>query len=129
MQIEPELPGAEFALYINTLQIRGNSKGRTDYRVTLKEGITDIFGQTLAEDQTVTFKVGSAEPTMAVPSEMFTVLDPAAAPSYTVYTINYGTLFVRAYRVQPEDWPAFQQYMVKAMRQESPGDPRREGDG
>ncbi|NLG48501.1 MAG: hypothetical protein GX552_00140 [Chloroflexi bacterium] len=123
VQIEPELPGAEIALFGNTLQIRGASKGRTEYRVTLKQGITDIFGQTLAEDETVTFRVGSSEPSMSVPNEMFAVLDPAAAPSYTVYTMNYGTLFVRAYRVQPEDWPAFQQYMHKTMRQESPGDP------
>src|SRR5205085_7633269 len=58
-----------------------------------------------------TFNVGSAEPAMAGPNKNFFVLDPAARPALSIYTINQPALRVRLYRVGIEDWASFLQYM------------------
>ncbi len=77
IKIEPALPNQVVEVYGNTMQIRGASQGRTTYRVTLDAGIGDIFGQTLGRNETVTFAVGSAQPTMGMQGGNFVVLDPA----------------------------------------------------
>ena len=108
--IEPELPDVQITVNGDWMSIRGVSSGRTTYKVTLDATLRDIFGQTLDQDKTVTFKVDSAEPSMSVPSQSLVTVDPQAAPSYSVWTINYGRLHVKAYRVQAEDWEKFLTY-------------------
>ena len=123
VRIEPEIPGTQVSLFGSSLRIQGRSQGRTTYKVTLKADITDQFGQTLEKDEVVTFKVGTARPLMSVPSERFVVLDPEGSPTYSVFTINYGALRVRAYAVQPEDWPQYRTYLREGGRRENPPDP------
>ena len=123
VQIKPELPGSKMSVSGNTLTIQGRSEGRTTYRVTLGGGITDQFGQTLGKDETVTFRVGSAQPMMSVPPQSLVVLDPAGAATYSVFTINYDALKVRAYAVEPEDWPSYQTFLQESRAQDSPPDP------
>jgi hypothetical protein len=77
VQITPELPGAEISASGNGISIRGASKGRTTYQVTLRADLRDVFGQTLERDASVSFEVGSAQPMMAVPDGSMLVLDPA----------------------------------------------------
>ena len=125
--IEPELPGAKYSVSGNRLRIQGRSEGRTKYRITLRADLTDTFGQTLGADEQVTISVGSAPPMMSVPGQGFVVLDPASSPSYSVFTINYSTLKIRAYAVDPEDWPAFVTYLQQARRQTDPPDPPGRG--
>ena len=43
------------------------------------------------------------------------VLDPAAGPRFSVYSVNHAALKVRAYAVAPEDWPAFGAFMQNAL--------------
>jgi len=121
--IDPELPAAEIYAAGSSVQIRGRSRGRTTYKVTLKSGILDDFGQTLERDETVTFAVGSAEAAMVTPWQPLVVLDPSTAPQYTVYTINYDALRVQAYAVQPADWPAYERYLRERPPQGDPGTP------
>jgi hypothetical protein len=64
LRIEPALPGATVDVVGNTITIRGATTGRTTYRVTVSGSIRDTFGQTLGEDVTLTFKVGSADPAL-----------------------------------------------------------------
>jgi len=123
VEIDPELPGGKLSVRRKLLNIEGRSQGRTTYRVTLKASITDQFGQTLGKDQTVRFKIGSAEPMMSVPGQQLVVLDPAAKPSYSIFTINYSAVKVQAYSVEWEDWPDYLLYLKEASRQEDPPDP------
>ncbi|MCB8916437.1 MAG: hypothetical protein H6666_00805 [Ardenticatenaceae bacterium] len=112
VQITPELPGAVVNLYGSTLQIQGASQGRTTYRVTINSQIADTFGQTLGRTETLTFRVGSAPKALSGPDQPFVTLDPSAPrPVFTVYTVNYDRLSVRAYAVTPADWPAYKQYL------------------
>ena len=110
--IEPELLGAQIQVYGNTLNIQGRSAGRTTYTVRLAADIGDIYGQTLGSDQSHTFKVDTAQPNLWAPGDVLVTLDPSAGkPTFSVFTINYDRLKVRAYAVQPQDWPAFKSYL------------------
>ncbi len=123
LQIEPQLAGGKLSIFGDILVIEGQSEGRTAYTISLKAQITDRFGQQLGRDETVTIKVGSAEPVLYVPGQNFLVLDPASKPSYSVFTINIGAVQAKAFSVQPDDWPDFLEYLRTASRRQDPGAP------
>ena len=124
VRIEPELPGAQIQVYGNTLNIQGRSAGRTTYTVRLAGDIGDIYGQSLGSDQLLTFKVGAARPNLWTPGDVLVTLDPSAKkPIFSVFTINYDRLKVRAYVVQPGDWPAFKSYLRDYYRTDRPPEP------
>lgn len=123
VQVEPVVPGLRVQVLGDTLTIQGRTKGRTTYRVTLSAAITDQFGQTLGQDQVVTFTVSSAPEMITAPGGNFVVLDPYGKPTYSVFTVNYGQLNVQVYAVQPEDWPAFQTYLQESYRTDAPPTP------
>lgn len=117
LRIEPELPNASVNIYGNTINISGNTQGRTTYWVTVDGTIQDIFGQTLGKDNRLKFKIGSADPILFGPDEIFVTLDPAAEnPSLSLFTMNYNKLNVEIYSVIPSDWPAFIQYLREYQR-------------
>ncbi len=120
VKVEPALPAMALDVFGNTVQIRGASVGRTTYRITFSARTTDVFGQTLGRDETVTVAVGSARPAMQIPGGNFVVLDPFATPGLSAYTINFSRLNVRAYAVTPEDWPAFKNYLRERYRTDAP---------
>ncbi|MBN1639727.1 MAG: hypothetical protein JXA09_00735 [Anaerolineae bacterium] len=122
--IEPALPGATVDVIGSRITIRGETVGQTTYRVTVGGAIQDVYGQTLGDDQVLTFEVGSAEPALYGPTEALVTLDPASSkPVFQVYTINYDRLHVRAYRVEPSDWAAYKDYLDEFYRDESPPTP------
>ncbi len=124
VRIEPELPGAQIQVYGNTLNIQGRSSGRTTYTVRLAGDLGDIYGQTLGNDQSLTFKVGTARPNLWAPGDVLVTLDPSAAkPTFSVFTVNYDRLKVRAYAVQPQDWSAFKSYLRDYYRTDRPPTP------
>jgi len=115
--ITPELPNASINIYGNTINIQGNTQGRTTYRVTVDSSIKDQFGQTLGKEETLKFRIGSAEPVLFGPDEIFVTMDPANQdPALSLYTINYNKLNVEIYKVEPADWPDFLQYLRDYQR-------------
>ena len=117
LTISPELPGAIVNIFGDTINIRGASEGQTTYRITVGKDIQDIFGQKLGKDQTLTFRVGSAEPILIGPEGTLVTLDPVSdEPALTLYTINYNRLDVKIYAVEPADWPAFKEYLREYQR-------------
>ena len=124
VRIEPELSNAQIQVYGNTVNIQGRSAGRTTYTVRLAGDIGDIYGQSLGSDQSLTFKVGAAQPNLWAPGDVLVTLDPSAKkPAFSVFTINYDRLKVRAYAVQPGDWPAFKSYLRDYYRTDRPPEP------
>jgi uncharacterized protein YfaS (alpha-2-macroglobulin family) len=117
VSIEPELPNASVNIYGNTINIQGNTQGRTIYRVTVDGSIKDQFGQTLGKDELLKFKIGSAEPVLFGPEEIFVTMDPAnETPALSLFAINYNKLNVEIYSVEPEDWPDFLEYLRDYQR-------------
>ena len=124
VQVTPELPDMAVEVYENVMNISGRSLGRTVYTVRLSADLRDSYGQALGSDQSLTFKVGSAQPALWGPGETLVTLDPSAkSPAYSVYTINYDRLNVRGYAVTPEDWPAFKRYLQEYWRTDQPPAP------
>lgn len=125
VKVSPEIPGMKVEVYGSGMVLRGKTKGRTKYAVTIDGAIGDTHGQTMGRSQTVTFDVGSAEPTMFGAEREMIVLDPASSKmDYQVYTINERGLRARVYAVGPEDWTkyaAFHQEWERPRKIAPPG--------
>jgi hypothetical protein len=124
VRVDPELPALKVDLYPgDRMVVSGRARGRTTYRVTLAAALPDTFGQTLGHDETVEFEVTAAPQSLTAAGNGFVVLDPAAGPRFSVYSVNHDALKVRAYAVGPADWPAFQKYMQAAWSNTAASDP------
>lgn len=122
--VDPEIPALTINNFGSSLQLYGATVGRTTYRVTVDGDLRDAFGQILGEDQTVTFKTGTAGRTLYGARNALVTVDPASAnPSFTVYSVNYKRLRVRAYSVTPEDWNAYLQFYNDRWRDPEPKPP------
>ena len=110
------MQGLKTEVYGDRLVIRGESAGRTTYRVTLAGAIRDAYDQELGSDETVTFSVTAAPPTLYAPGSGLVVLDPSSKPAFPVYTVNYRSVHVRLYEVSPSDWMAFRVVRLEAGR-------------
>ncbi len=124
LSIEPEIPAVTVGIYGDTITIRGVTEGRTTYYVTVSADIEDIFGQTLGDEERLRFRVGSAEPILMGPDQIFITLDPSAQePALSLYSINYAKLDLQIYAVEPGDWPDFLTYLYEYLRTDTPPDP------
>lgn len=122
--VKPEIPGLIVELYGNSVELRGATQGRTTYEVTVPGEITDSFGQTLGETQTLTFQTGPATAFLTGPNNNFLTLDPSSSkPVFTIYSVNYDKARVRAFAVTPELWTDYQSYLNNYAYQENPPDP------
>ncbi|MDT4897799.1 MAG: alpha-2-macroglobulin [Acidobacteriota bacterium] len=111
LRVTPEVPGLKTSIYGNVLYIEGVKRGRTTYKVTLAASLKDQFGQNLGKDESVTFNVGPAPPSLISTGKAFVVLDPNAPRAFSVYSVNFKTLRVKLFKVKPEDWEKFAHYM------------------
>ncbi|HYG81255.1 MAG TPA: Ig-like domain-containing protein, partial [Pyrinomonadaceae bacterium] len=122
--VSPEIPGVKIVAAGDRLLIQGAKRSNTTYTVTLARSIKDRFGQTLAGDNRLTFKVSAPPPTLFSTSEGFVVLDPAGRQTFSVYSVKYRRLRVRLYRVTPDDWGRFRSYQLAvSQRKERPQPP------
>ncbi|MGH9755410.1 MAG: Ig-like domain-containing protein [Blastocatellia bacterium] len=116
VRVTPELPGMKMNNYGNSMNIEGASKGRTVYTVTLDAAIRDIYGQTLGENKTLTFRVGDAIPNLAATAEDLAVLDPYSQPKFSIFSVNHQQLKVSLYAVTPEHWSQYAAFMRDTQR-------------
>jgi len=124
ISVSPPITGLLVQAMGNTIDIRGATAGRTTYNVTVSGAIQDQFGQTLGEDASLTFKTGPAQAYLTGPNAPFITLDPTSIkPLYTLYSVNYTQLRVRAFQVTPEEWVAYQAYLREYNYQDNPPDP------
>lgn len=125
--VDPEIPALTINNYGYTLQLTGATVGRTTYKVTLDGDLRDIFGQTLGKDQTVTFTTGPATQALYGTNNALVTVDPSAeTPGFTVYSVNYRRLRVRAYAVTPDDWSAYLDFYNNRWQDDPPDPPGRE---
>jgi uncharacterized protein YfaS (alpha-2-macroglobulin family) len=111
LKIEPALDSKNVAVYGSEMYIYGAKRGRTTYTVTLDRSIKDQFGQTLTGPASFTFSVGPADPSLIGAGGNFVVLEPAGQPRLSVYSVNYPSLKVSIYAVEPKDYEAYVAYM------------------
>jgi len=108
--VTPAIPGMKVDVRGRDITIRGRTKGRTKYTVTISRALTDEHGQTMVKDATASFNVGSAEPMLFGAEKPMVVLDPASPRQYTVYSINEPSLRTRVYAVTPANYAKYMQF-------------------
>lgn len=126
--IEPEPQAVSYDLYGNRIEIRAVGPGRTTYSVTVPAALSDRFGQSLAEELSVQFRVGPAQALLTASSDRpVTTVDPYARPAFPVYTVNLESVTVRAFRVSPEQYGSYVQWQTDYRRGDPQDPPRRTG--
>jgi uncharacterized protein YfaS (alpha-2-macroglobulin family) len=116
VRVDPAIPGLNISVAGNRLHLAGTKKPNTTYRVTIDKSLQDQFGQTLGTDKTVEFQVGAMPPWLGLSRQSFVVLDPAGPRQLSLYTVNYTTVKVSLYSVEPEDWVKYQSYRLLHSR-------------
>ncbi len=111
VKVEPAVEGLNIYPSGNYIYLQGYKKGRTSYKVTVDGTLSDIYGQSLGQSVSATIKVGSADQNLYAQGGYMAVLDPNAAPSFSIYSTNYSSVKVRLYDVGPEHWAQFQEYV------------------
>jgi uncharacterized protein YfaS (alpha-2-macroglobulin family) len=111
IKVEPEIDDLKTSVYDDTLKIEGNTRARTRYRVTLDPSIRDEFGQSLGSIPPLYFQVeGLPRKLFTAYDDDFAVLDSSRPPQLSVYSVNYRSLRVKIYQVQPSDWAKWSHY-------------------
>ena len=111
VKIEPAIEGANIYPSGNYVYIQGVKKGQTTYKITIDSTLSDTFGQTLGQSASATIKVGSAESNMYAQGGFMSVIDPTAKAAFSMYSTNHSNARVKLYRVKPQDWNAYQEYV------------------
>ena len=126
ISIEPEPDYIWYEVFGDWIWIAGNTKGRTTYDVTVSTELTDLFGQSLADETEVQFRIGPMEAFLTDKGEgPITILDPYGQPAFPIYTVNVNEVKVRAYRVAPEQYLEYQEWRSNYRRNNQevpPGD-------
>jgi uncharacterized protein YfaS (alpha-2-macroglobulin family) len=110
IRVEPASDQLKTSIYGNTIYLSGAKQPNTTYHLTIAKSLRDRFDQTLSRDETVEFKVGPAQPWIGLSGQSFVVLDPAGPRQLSFYSVNYQTVKVGLYAVEPADWVQFQIY-------------------
>jgi uncharacterized protein YfaS (alpha-2-macroglobulin family) len=111
VKVEPAVEGLKIYPSGNFIYLEGYKKGKTTYKISVDNRVTDIYGQALVAPGTATIAVGSAEQQLYTQGGNFVVLDPTAKPAYSIYSTNHRSVKVKIYTVEPKDWYQFQQYV------------------
>ena len=118
--IQPAMEGVKPVITGNVLHFYGIKKPDTSFKLTLHQSLKDVFGQTLGKDVALEFKVGPADPLISLSGGGFVVLDPDGPRQLSLYTVNYRTVKINLYAVEPSDWLSFQVY--RQLRYRRPND-------
>ena len=110
ISVAPNLPEMRVEQSGSDIVIRGRSKGRTKYQVTVGPELGDQFGQTLGSAATLEIQVDSAEPYLFAEQDEMVVLDPGFGPKLGVFSINRPRLKVRLYAVTPSEFESYQKW-------------------
>ncbi|MBS2037211.1 hypothetical protein JST97_19645 [bacterium] len=121
VRVRPEVPELKVSVDDRGLSLQGRFKGHTDYEVSLAPGLTDEFGQKLAQAEKVNIRVGAAPPTFTGPTSNFITLDPKGPPGLDFEVTNYPGLRVRAWKVAPPHWDDFVKFLTDSDRLTAPG--------
>ncbi len=123
VKVSPSLPDMDISVRGHSLIVRGQTKGRTDYHVTLPPTLKDAFGQTLGRSLGRTFHFREAVPNLTSGYGTFAVLDPSGDKSFRVSSVNFEKLKVKVYKVGPKDWDAYMNYSGKYRWSKDPVSP------
>ncbi|MEZ5243712.1 MAG: alpha-2-macroglobulin family protein [Acidimicrobiales bacterium] len=111
LRFEPALPGAYVRIQGNWIEINGPIVGGTVYEMTVPAALTDVFGQTLGDDEVIEFTVDDAYPFLDFDRGRLATLDPLVdSQTLPLQLRNHSEVRVRAFAVDPSDWADYVDY-------------------
>ncbi len=121
VRITPAIEDAVIETNGNVLSVRGRTRGRTQYTLTVDGSLADSFGQTLGASASLPFPVGPANPSFALEGGTFQVLE---RPRLSFLTTNKKSIRVEVRQVRPEDYGAYKNWVQESQRNiQDPPDP------
>ncbi len=118
--VSPDLPGLKVIHNGNYVSLQGATVANRTYKVTVNRAVIDEFGQTLGRDETVTWKVGSAQPNLFGPQGLVVVDPGAKRPTLDYFSVGHIGLKVKLYKVTPADWDRFGAAMQRQWDRKNP---------
>ncbi len=110
VKVEPAVEGLNVFPQGNHVYFRGYKKGNTNYTITVDSSLTDAFGQRLDKNASAIIRVGAADQNLYAQGGPMVVLDPFGSRLFSIYSINFTSVRVRLYAVEPKDWHQYQEY-------------------
>ncbi len=115
IQVHPAIPNAKILAGRGRITISGTKKAGTTYTVTVSPELKDLYGQKLGARKTFTAKVIGFKPGIYTGDfngghDVFLIPGQTELP---VFSINYPTLKVSAYKVAPNDSSTFEELSKK----------------
>ena len=124
VSVSPAIPGVRINVYGDVIDLSGFTAGRTTYTVTLSGDLADVFGQTLGDDTSIEFDVGSAPPELRGLDREWITTDPTAdTPLVSVSSINHDSIHVTAWAVDPTNLAEYRQYLESQWSDTDPPEP------
>jgi alpha-2-macroglobulin len=123
IRVTPPLKKQAIKINGGSLMIYGQSKARSEVQVEIPASMTDTYGQRLGKSQTLSFKVGAVSQRFSGPNQGFVVLDPQGPRQLPFSVVNVNHVHLRAWRVEPKDWPAYLTYAVERRRNDKNAKP------
>ncbi len=112
VKIEPAIENAIIeTVGSNEIQIRGEKKPNTVYKVAVSGKAADLHKQTLSKDVAATFKVGKSQPIFNGDGDEFLTLDPNGKLRYSIYSRNHKSFNVKVYSVTPDDYVRYRKVL------------------
>ena len=110
--VTPTLPAQKVSI-TNAVLVEGATRARTEYQVALPAGLTDIYGQTLGNEEIAKFKIGAARRSLRQ-LDLITTLDPfIKAQKLSVLSTNNRNLRVRVYEADPGQFKTFSDFFQR----------------
>lgn len=110
--VDPAVPGGASIVAVgDQITVSGATQPATVYRISVKAGLTDIFGQQLAKDADTTVTIGHADTQIYPFPTPVSTLDPmvsvVSGPTVTITTVNQKRFRERVFAVDLSDWAAY----------------------
>lgn len=123
--VDPPITGFQADVWGQTMNLRGLTKGKTTYTVTVSKKLKDVYGQTLGETEERKFRVGPSRQMLLANLNNMIVLDPMAKKRrLPVYVMNLDKLQVELYKVDPaRHWSAYHKFLQERWRDDAPKTP------
>ena len=113
LRIEPELAGgARVGIQWSSISIAADTVGGTTYQITVPGGLKDEFGQSLGDDETLSFEIDDAEPEIRQIDRMLATIDPLSGGQTIPLAVrNHDQVRIRLYEVTPDEWETYRQWL------------------
>lgn len=98
------------------LYIMGMKNGKTEYRVRVSAGVTDVFGQKLGKEKEFTFTTTRMTPALVGVGQSMVILSPFSEKEILFHAVNHDALNVTVHRMTEADLKPWLDWMSERRR-------------